>query len=53
MSRKAWSFGGGKVIGRVLVDPVLTKQMLRVPLESKSGKCVVEFEVDRRRYRAW
>ena len=31
----------------MLIDPVLTKQVLRVPLESESGKCVVEFEVDR------
>jgi hypothetical protein len=36
----------GKVIGRALVDPVLTKQVLRVPLESKGGKCVVQFEVE-------
>ena len=32
---------GGKVIGRVLIDPLRTKQVLRVPLESKNGKCVV------------
>jgi hypothetical protein len=38
---------GGKVIGRVLIDPLLTKQVLRVPLEAKGDKCVVRFEVDR------
>ncbi len=37
---------GGKVIGRVLIDPLRAKQVLRVPLESKNGKCVVEFEVE-------
>ena len=31
----------------MLIDPLRPKQVLRVPLESKNGKCVVEFEVDR------
>ncbi len=37
----------GKVVGRVFIDPLLTKQVLRVPLESEGDKCVVRFEVDR------
>ena len=38
---------GGKVIDRVLIDPLLTKQVVRMPLEAEGDKCVVRFEVDR------
>jgi hypothetical protein len=38
---------GGKVVDRVLIDPLLTKQIIRMPLEAMGDKCVVRFEVDR------
>jgi hypothetical protein len=38
---------GGRVIDRLIVDPRVTSVHRRIPLESKGGKCVVRFDVDR------
>ena len=38
---------GGRVIDRLIVDPRVTSVQRRIPLESKGGKCVVRFDVDR------